>query len=208
VSAVRELAPGIHHWTAFHPGIGMEVSSYWVEPAAALIDPMLPAEGLEWWEGRPRPERILLSIRHHYRDSSRFVETFGCEVLCSEHGLHEFEGTDRDVRGYAWGEEVAPGITALEVGAICPDEAALHVAVAEGALACADGVVRWRGDDELAFVPDSLLGDDPEAVKEGLLASYRSLLERDFAHLLLAHGLPIVGEGKEALAGFAGARPS
>jgi hypothetical protein len=201
---VRELAPGIHHWTAFHPGIGRDVSSYWIEPAAALLDPMLPAEGLEWWEGRPRPERILLTIRHHYRHSDRFVQAFGCEVRCSEPGLHEFAGTGRDVRGFAWGEEVAPHITALEVGAICPDEAALHVAVADGALACGDGVVRWDEGGAIGFVPDFLLGDDPEAVKAGLRDAYRSLLAREFADLLLSHGDPVVGEGRAALAGFVG----
>ena len=197
---MREIVPGIHHWTALHEGIGLEVSSYWVEPAAALLDPMLPAEGLEWWEGRPRPERILLTNRHHDRHSARFVEAFGCEVRCSEPGLHEFAGTERRVSGFEWGEEAAPGITALEVDAICPDEAALLVAVGDGALACADGLVRFGGP--LGFVPDHLLGDDPEAVKTGLRAAYGALLEHDFAHLLLAHGDPVVGEGKAALRAF------
>jgi hypothetical protein len=74
------------------------------------------------------------------------------------------------------------------------------------ALACADGVVRWGAPDApLAFVPDSLLGDEAEDVKGGLREAYLRLLELDFEHLLLAHGLPVVGEGKARLREFVGA---
>ena len=54
---------------------------------------------------------------------------------------------------------------------------------------------------ELEFVPDALM-DDPDHVKSGLLYRYRALLRLDFEHLLLAHGSPLVGEGKAALAEF------
>jgi hypothetical protein len=198
---MREIAPGIWHWTALHPKIKQEVSSYWIEPAAAIIDPMEPEEGLGWWEGRPRPARVVLTNRHHYRAADRFVEAFGCSVHCSEPGLHEFEGGP-DVQGFWFGEEVAPGITALEVDAICPDEAALHIALDQEALALADGAIRPGGDGTLSFVPDFLMGDDPEGVKTGLIDSYRRLLGRSFEHLLLAHGNPVVGEGRAALAAF------
>jgi hypothetical protein len=198
---MREIAPGIWHWTAFHPGIKQEVSSYWVEPAAAALDPMEPEEGLGWWDGRSPPERVLLTNRHHYRAADELVERFGCTVHCSEPGLHEFSN-GRDVKGFAWGDEVAPGITAHEVDAICPDESALHIATKEEALAIADGAIRVGGDGALTFVPDFLMGDDPEGVKAGLVDAYRRLLDLRFEHLLLAHGNPIVGEGREALAAF------
>ncbi len=55
---------------------------------------------------------------------------------------------------------------------------------------------------ELGFVPDSLLGDDPEAIKDGLTERFRPLLERDFDHLLFAHGDPIIGDGNDALRRF------
>ena len=54
----------------------------------------------------------------------------------------------------------------------------------------------------LSFVPDEYMGPDPEAVKAGLRESYERLLERDFDHLLLAHGNPWVGGGKAALQAF------
>jgi len=193
-----EIGPGIHHWTAVHPRIQIEVSSYYIEPSKSLLDPLLPSEGIEWFRSRPTPEWIVLTNRHHYRQSDRFQAEFGCPVLCSEKGLHEFED-GREVDGFAFGESLADGITALEVGAICPDEAALHVELGDGYLAVADGIVNY---DEPRFVPDNLIGDDPERVKEGLRASYRRLLDLDFDGLLFAHGNPIAIRGKDALRVF------
>jgi hypothetical protein len=195
-----EIVTGIFHWTAFHERIRQDVSSYYVAPSATLVDPMLPADGIEWFRERQPPARILLTNRHHYRHSARFVEAFGCPVLCHEAGLHEFEGGP-DVEGFAYGEEPAPGIVALEVGAICPEDAALHIAIGQGLLAFADGLIR-RDDGALAFVPDFLLGDDPEGVKRGLRGSLSRLVERDFDSLLFAHGKPLVGGGKAALEEF------
>lgn len=68
-----------------------------------------------------------------------------------------------------------------------------------------DAAVRVSPDGELRFVPDSLLGDDPEAVKQALRAALRRLCsEYEFDALLPAHGEPIVSGGREALARLAG----
>jgi hypothetical protein len=202
--AMQEIVPGVHVWSARHDGIGMTVHSAYVAAARALIDPMLPPGGVDAVAalGGP-PERVLLTIRHHYRQADAFVDAFGCSVHCHEAGLHEFEGGP-EVHGFAPGDEVAPGIVVCEVGAICPDECALHIAAWPGALACADGVVRWQDGDPLGFVPDGLLGDDPEAVKAGLRAAYARIAdELEFEALLLAHGGPTATGGREALARFA-----
>lgn len=200
---MQELAPGIFHWSAFHEGIRKTVHSCYVPGARALIDPMEPAEGLDWFSGRETPERILLTNRHHYRHSARFVERFGCSVHCHSAGLHEFDD-GREVEGFEFGDELAPGITAHEVASICPEESALHIAAGPGALAVADGVVRWNDGDPLDFVPDGLLGDDADQVKEGLRSAYRRLAEElDFDLLLMAHGDPVVGGGSDTLRAFA-----
>jgi hypothetical protein len=195
-----EIGPGIHHWKTVHPKIQIEVSSYYVEPAGTLIDPLLPAEGIEWFRSRAKPERIVLTNRHHYRQSGELQGELGCPVRCSELGLHEFEGGP-EVQGFTFGDEVADGITAHEVGAICPDETALHIQVGDGFLAIADGLINYG---QVGFVPDNLLGDDPEEVKRGLRDSYRRLLDLEFAGLLFAHGDPMVAGGKEALREFVG----
>jgi hypothetical protein len=197
---LEEIGPGIHHWTAKHPKIGIEVSSYYLEPSRCLLDPLLPAEGIEWFRSRPAPQRIILTNRHHYRHSGELREEFGCPVLCNENGLHEFEG-GREVEGFAFGDELAEGVGAHEVGAICPDETALHVQAGEGFLAIADGLINYG---QVGFVPDNLLGDDPEEVKRGLRDSYRRLLDLEFDGVLFAHGDPLVGGGKGALRQFVG----
>jgi hypothetical protein len=199
---MREIAPGLFHWTTFHEGIKQDVHSHYVPEALTLIDPMEPAEGLDWFAQHGPPERIALTNRHHYRHSGRFVDRFGCRVYCHRSGLHEFEGGPA-VQGFRFGDTIAPGITAHEVASICPEEAALHIEAGGGALSCADGVVRSRSP-ELAFVPDFLLGDDPEEVKRGLRAAYRKLAEElDFDILLMAHGDPVIGGARESLRAFA-----
>ncbi len=193
---MQEIVPGIYHWTAMHPRIKQRVSSYLVESAGVLVDPMPPEAGLAWFDEH-RPQQIVLTNRHHYRDSGSFTERFGCPVLCSEAGLHEFDGGP-DVQGFNPGRDIAPGVSTIEIGGICPDETALH-APAHGALAVADGVVNYGG---LRFVPDDYLGDDPEAVKRGLREAYSRLLELEFDCLLLAHGAPLTGDARHALREF------
>jgi hypothetical protein len=196
---MQEILPGIHHWTALHPKIKTRVSSYYVEPAGALLDPMLPDEGLEWFESREtKPQQILLTNRHHYRDSDRFREAFDLPVRASKPGLHEFEGGP-EVEGFEFGDELAPGIKAIEIGGICPDDSAFHIDVAEGAIAFADALIRYG--DEISFVPDGLMGD-PRRDKEAMMDSFRGLLARDFDHLLFAHGEPMIGGGRKAISDF------
>jgi hypothetical protein len=195
---MNEIAPGIWHWTAFHDGIGTDVSSYYVEPARTLLDPMTPEEGLEWFEGR-EPERIVLTNRHHYRHGDRFREAFGCSVHASEPGLHEFEGGP-EVEGFRTGDELAPGIVAHVIGGICPDDSALHIRHGGGALAFADGVINYGS---VGFVPDEHW-DDPEGEKAAVREAVGELLELDFDHVLFAHGAPVAGGGKDALRELAG----
>jgi hypothetical protein len=198
---MEELLPGIHHWTASHEGIGARVHSYLFTEARAVIDPMVPEEGLDAIAALGPPERVLLTNRHHYRQAGQYVEAFGCTVHCHEAGLHEF-GDGRAVEGFEFGDEVAPGVVAYELGSITPEECALHVSNGSGVLAFADGVVR-RGA-ELGFVPDGLLGDDPQEVKDGIRAALRHLLQQlRFDAVLLAHGEPLTSGGRDALARLA-----
>jgi hypothetical protein len=204
---IREILPGIFHWTSVHPEIRIPVSSHYVAPARMLLDPLVPDEGLAWFGRRAPPEHVLLTNRLHSRHSARFVERYGCAVWCNEAGLDHFgsEGEIQGltVRGFQPGELLPGGIESHAVGVLCPDETAFRIPGAEPALAIADGVVR-DGDGPLAFVPDPLLGDDPEAVKRGLRQAYRRLLALDFDHLLLAHGNPWLGGAHAALAAFVG----
>jgi glyoxylase-like metal-dependent hydrolase (beta-lactamase superfamily II) len=203
VIPIEEVLPGVFHWTAEHPRIHIEVSSYWLDDAGVLFDPLVPPEeGIEWFDERAsRPRAILLSNRHHYRESNRFVERFGCSVHCNSTGMHEFTHGEA-VEPFDIGAQLPGGVVAHELDAICPDDTALYLPD-RGALVLADGVVKggpYGGDGPLGFVPDSLM-DDPPETKRGLLAACARLLDGlELEHLLLAHGGPVIGNGRALLA--------
>ena len=201
---MEEVLPGVLHWTRVHDKIGTRVHSYFVADRGLLIDPMVPEEGIEAVAEQGTPERIALSVRHHYRHSQQFVDRFGCDVVAHEAGLHEFEGGP-PVAGFAPGDEIMPGVRVLRLGEICPDDAVLHVHSGLGALHFGDGLIRYRG--RIGFVPDALIGDDPEGVKRRTIERLRELLEEDFDALLFAHGDPLVPSGgRDALSEFVAAR--
>jgi hypothetical protein len=187
---VNEIAPGLWHWTASRETIGKDVSSYYLAEERVVIDPMAPPERPEWFQ----PEHAILTCRHHSRDAW----ALGLAPWVVESGAHELEGRG-EFRTYVWGDELPGGIVACEVGALSPDETALHIP-AHRALAIGDGVVRWEGVEGLTFVPAFLM-DDPEETRAGLKDAYRRLLaELEFDHLLLAHGDPVIGDAKQQLA--------
>ncbi len=198
-----EIFSGLYHWTAVHPNIGSQVSSYYVAPARAVIDPIEPEEG---WDSLPGPvEAILLTSGHHTRGSAELAGRLRIPIRTSPEAAQRL-GDDLAVEVHAPETEVAPGITSLHIGAISSDEGAFHIAVGPGAIAFADGLIHTGA--ELGFVPDQLIGDEPERVKRELAHAFRLLVdEREFDHLLFAHGEPVVGDGRAALGVFADAAP-
>ena len=152
---MKEVLPGIWHWTAPNASIGgKDVSSYYLAEERVVLDPMTPPERPDWFQ----PEHAILTCRHH----SRAAWDLGLVPLVVEQGAHELEG--RGAFGtYAWGDELPGGIVACEVGALSPDETALYLP-RHRALAIGDGVVRWPGVEGLTFVPDFLM-DDPEKTR-------------------------------------------
>jgi hypothetical protein len=191
---MQQITRGIRHWTAVHPNLGAPVSSYWLPSLRVLLDPLdVPGEV----EG---VDEIVLSNRHHKRSSFEARERFGAVLRVPRIGLHEF-AEDDPVEPYDFGEPLAGGaIIPYQVTELWPDDGALHIPSLE-ALAIADTVVNYR--ERLELVPDHLM-DDPPAERRGIRQGLARLAaDLDFAHLLLAHGSPLVGDGRERLREFA-----
>jgi len=161
----------------------------------------VPTEVIDRLEELGPPREALLTNRHHYRSCGELVERFGLTVRAPSVGMHEFKGGE-PVDPYEFGDELAGGAVIVhEVGAICPDESALHVP-GSSALAVADGVINYGG---LRFVPDEYF-DDPEGDQRGLREAYSRLAdELEFDVLLPAHGDPIRHGAREQLREFAAA---
>lgn len=197
-----EILPGIWHWSTPNPSIGGKlVSSYWLDGSGVLIDPLLSEEaGLGWFQSRPvPPQAVVLSNRHHYRDSGRVHERFGCPVHVPNAGLHEF-GDRTHVVGYQPGDELPGGLVGFVIGSLSPDEDGL-LSQSASALWVGDTIVRSATDPSarIGWVTDSLM-DDPEQTRAGLLQAFGEVLaDHRFEHLLPAHGLPLVGNGRAEL---------
>lgn len=132
------------------------------------------------YEDRGRPTRRT----RKYRSKIRRVVGDDVIEICAKArygtlvSLDSKRAAHEPVTPYEWGETLARGVTAHEVGAICPDDGALLIAIGPGLLAFADAVIGWQG--ELAFVPDFLM-DEPDRVKPATVAALERLLDR--AHL-------------------------
>jgi hypothetical protein len=193
---IHEILPGVLRWTARHPNSGWESASHYLVDEGIVIDPIAPPEGFEWFDGREIGE-ILLTNRHHTRSSFDLQDRLGLVVRAPQTGMHELPA-DR-VQPYEFGELLSAGIRPHAISETWPDETALEIP-GHRAVAIADGVINYDG---LSLVPDSLLGDDPDAEAQRLRDGFARLCDAvDFDHLLLAHGASIIGDGRERLARF------
>jgi glyoxylase-like metal-dependent hydrolase (beta-lactamase superfamily II) len=194
MAAMRELTRGIWHWTAPHPNIGVDVSSYWIPEHRLLLDPLAVPDEVE------DVDCILLTCRHHVRDSLEAAERFDATIQAPRTGMHDFDD-DTPIQAYNFGSKLVGGaVTAHQVGGLSPDETALHIPSVR-ALCIADGAIRYG--DELHFVPDQYM-DDPEKDKADLKRGFGELADQiDFDVLLLAHGTPYASGGRDALRAFA-----
>jgi hypothetical protein len=196
---MQEILPGLFHWTTFHDGIGARVSSYFVEPAGIVVDPMVPEDGWDALTRHGQPDQVVLTSGTHTRHAARFARAFDATIRFPEEARDRIGGS-LEGAPYTDHDEVAPGVRAIHIGILAPDEYALHIAAGAGALAVADGITHYG--DALGFFGDDLLGAHPDRVKSGLKNRYRAQLERDFDALLFAHGDPIAHHGKRRLRDF------
>jgi hypothetical protein len=194
---MEEVLPGIHHWTGHDPTeVRAPVHSHYIEPAGVLVDPTVPDEGLGAFDGMVRPQQVVLTNHRHVRDAERFRDAFDCTIRVPLRAMAEFGALEAEPFNDA--DDVACGVTAIEIGKLGPDETVLYITHGGGALAFGDGLVHPPGGP-IGLPPDDLLGNNPERKRKALKDAFTGLLLRDFDALLFAHGAPLAHEGKRLL---------
>jgi glyoxylase-like metal-dependent hydrolase (beta-lactamase superfamily II) len=183
---VHEIAPGLWYWLALHPK--WKPGNDWPEEvlcvyyespdAVVLIDPLVPrGEEDAFWnaldadvERAGSPVRVLLTAPWHERDAGVVTDRYGAEI----------------------GDDPLPdGIEAFAAGPPDENQVAFFIrphrtlVVAEFFQGVPDGL----------RVAASSADPDPQALVERL----RDLLDLPIERVLVAHGPPVLGGGREAI---------
>jgi hypothetical protein len=194
---MNEVVPGVFRWTAphpaWHPG-EPESPDDWPEDvgcvlyhaaeAAVFIDPLVPDDLWPALDVRVAggPVVVLTTLRFHGRSRDAVQERYGGTKV-------RHDGT------MPAGVEAVPVEGFDETMYWLPEPRALVPGdrlVGDGA-----GGVRPCPASWLGYLPD----DDPEHLRRALLP----LLELPVEHVLVSHGEPVVGGGREAIARALGA---
>src|SRR4051812_31334645 len=126
---MREISPGIVHWTTHHDPIGARVSSYLIPSAGIVIDPKTPEGGLQALPSKP--QQVVLTTGLHDRDAQDFADAFDIPIRAPREAAARV-GDTLEFEPFGDGDEVAPGVTAIHIGKLAGDEYALHLAVGDG----------------------------------------------------------------------------
>ncbi|HYV86776.1 MAG TPA: MBL fold metallo-hydrolase [Patescibacteria group bacterium] len=187
---IREILPGLHHYTLEDDRIGTRSESYVLAAGGrlVLVDP-LPCR-LEAIERLGRVDAIVITASGHQRSAWRLRRLTGAPVVAPRDaaGLEETP----DAR-YAEDERLAGGLRAVAAPGPRGAHQVLYHAVGPGILLLADLAMRGA-DGGLVFLPDGHLEDPPRARH-----SARRLLEYRFDALGPAHGEPLSRGGRAAL---------
>jgi glyoxylase-like metal-dependent hydrolase (beta-lactamase superfamily II) len=202
---VRELAPGLWRWTAFHHEWKDTVGSIYYEAADAvvLIDPLVPVdEAARFWEALDRdlgraakPLHVLVTVFWHVRSTREIVERRRARIWAPTRGRAAIErraGTVTDL--FRPGDRLPGGIQAFASGR-------------------ATEVVFWLPEHRAVVPGDVILGDEggglrlcpeswlPSGVRQARVAeALRPLLELPVERVLVSHGEPVLADGRDTLA--------
>jgi glyoxylase-like metal-dependent hydrolase (beta-lactamase superfamily II) len=210
---VRELQPGLWHWTAPHPEWresepwDQNVSSYAIDDGERLLlfDPLAPPAEVEHLAAE-RETAVVLTCPWHDRDTQRLVERLGVPVYTplpdsAEYLMQTFgitaeqagEGSPDliwllkegigEARPYAAGDRLDVGVDAFPGQK--PNDMVLW-AESGRAVVAGDTLVDFGNGLELNERWLQLL----KALREQVVAGLRPLLELPVEHVLAAHGGP------------------
>jgi hypothetical protein len=198
VSALVELAPGLHRWTARHPDAephptpgspadwGPDVGSvaYEAPDALVLVDPLVPADRDDLRDEldalvrrHGRRVAILTTLSFHRRSRDELAERYEAS-------------TSRARKTLPAGVETVRIEGAGETMVWLPEQRAL--VPGDRLLGADDGGLRLSPDSWLRYLPSGMR--HPE-LREAL----RPLLDLPVELVLVSHGEPVLSGGREAI---------
>jgi glyoxylase-like metal-dependent hydrolase (beta-lactamase superfamily II) len=207
---MREVEPGLRYWTAPHPE--WNGATDWAEfvgcvyyeavDAVVLIDPLLPrGSGDAFLEALDRDVArlnrlvaVLLTAPWHRRDAALIAERYGTTVWAhpAAHGRLPFE---------THAGPLPEGVETFSTAGVSEGDVLFYLRP-HRALVVAE--VFMGGEGGLRVCPSPALQD-----RSAFEQSLRTLLSWPIDHVLVAHGVPVIGEGQrrieEALRAFADA---
>jgi glyoxylase-like metal-dependent hydrolase (beta-lactamase superfamily II) len=221
IAGLRELRPGLWHWTAPHPDWrpgepwDQHVSAYAIDDGERLLffDPIAPPAELEQ-RAADRQTAVVLTAPWHERDTRRLVERFGMpvytplpdtvEYLMQTYGVtaeQAGEGSPDvawllregvgEARPYAAGERLDAGVRAFPGQK--PNDLVLWVE-SHRAVVAGDTLVDFADGLEI----NTRWLDAQGIPRERVVAGLRPLLELPVEHLLTTHGGPYDGAALRA----------
>jgi hypothetical protein len=186
---MEEIAPGLRRWTSWHDHWEEHVGSVAVETAdgLVLIDPLDPPSDLA------RPKHVLITVYWHARSADRLKARFWAPSR-SKRPL-----ANRGVEAEAAAGELPGGIVAFPTARASEAVYWLpeHRALVVGDVLLGAGAKPRATDDPLRLCPQGWLG---KPTQDDLRASLRPLLDLPVLRVLVSHGLPVLKDGKRALA--------
>jgi hypothetical protein len=208
---MREIAPGLRYWKAPHPE--WNGATEWPEDvgcvyyeaadALALIDPLLPRGREEAFLAAldrdvarlDRPVVVLLTAPWHKRDAASIAERYGTTVWAQP-------AAQARIPFETQAGPLPDGIETFSPGGVWEGDVAFYIGP-QRALVVAEFFMGVDG--ALRVCPSPALQD-----RAAFETSLYTLIEWPIDHVLVSHGEPVIGNGRqrirEALRAFAETR--
>jgi hypothetical protein len=203
---MRELAPGLLHWTARHPdwhpsGFGDEVGCFaLVTPEALLvIDPLADEPRIAELGALAagRPVHVLITIGYHVRSAGDLARRLGATVWGPPAAGRRLPG-DVPFTELEHGGEGPAGVTAVRIGRPVRGERPLWLP-SHGAVAFGDSVVATPEGELRMWAQEPVDERRARFYRERFAPTLAPLLDLPVRAVLVTHGEPVLVDAADAL---------
>jgi hypothetical protein len=185
------VRPGLAFWQGYDPNVKTDLCCCAFETADGLVfcDPVpLAAEAMDELLAGRMPRGILITSANHERNATDLARQYGIEIWAGA-------GAQGEIAATRWFEEgeILFGAEAISLEGFAAGETAFWI---DGLLVVGDALIN-TAPYGFAILPDKYC-DDPKLARESL----KKLLRFPVQIMAFAHGLPIVSQAGERLAGL------